>query len=66
MTKVWVLYGEKLEDRFVLGVYSSLELAKKYWLEYYKTNNPYISIDEIWWVDDDKKRAIQEFEVKEK
>lgn len=68
MTKVWILFGDKVESRFVLGVYSSFDLAKRDWLKYYEKNNPYSEFsdeDEIWWVNEQPEESIEEFEVKE-
>ena len=66
MTKVYVLYAQEVEDRWVLGVFSSPEKVKEAWEKWHNERNPdYIDLDTVkgrWWVDDED-WAIAEYEL---
>ncbi len=61
MTKVWVLYADEFEDRWVLGVFSSQEKVKEAWEKWHNEKSPdTVQVD--WWVDDEE-YAIVEYEL---
>ena len=62
-TKVYVLYAQEVEDRWVLGVFSSLELVKEAWEKWHAERNP-DTVQDGWWVDDEE-YAILECELNE-
>jgi hypothetical protein len=64
MTKVYVLYAQEVEDRWVLGVFSSPEKVKEAWEKWHNERDSLQGVDNGWWVDDEE-YAILECELNE-
>ena len=58
MTKVYVLYAQEVEDRWVLGVFSSLEKVKEAWAKWHNERNP-DTVQDGWWVDDEEYAIVE-------
>ena len=57
-TKVYVLYAQEVEDRWVLGVFSSPEKVKEAWEKWHNERNP-DTVQDGWWVDDEEYAIVE-------